>query len=227
MIRDPWPLMWTFDPTRRRYRKGNGSVEYSPCRYSMRYILPCTTPRSYCKSCYMKQQYTGGKIKAKQGQFDPTHVCDVCGDVIAGLNKLAYVEVTNRVGGMLTSKELCPDCAERLMEWLDGKDGEDYKSYIMQDTRKGEEIAAYWLNLFYSNPNVKPPKKRRKRKKTPLPPHHLLLSKEAKKARKEKAKQLAEAEAEAQAALEAARAIEPVELETVEQISETDSESIS
>lgn len=225
MIRDPWPLMWTFDLTRRRYRKGNNFVEYSPCRYSMRYILPCTTPRSYCKNCYMKQQYTGGKIKAKQGEFDPTHICDVCGEVIVGLNKLAYVEVTNRVGGMLTSKELCPDCAERLMEWLDGKNGEDYKSYIMQDTRKGEEIANYWLNLFYSNPNVKPPKKHKKKKKKPLPKHHNLLAQTegAKKARERKAR----LQAEAEAALEAANAIEPVELETIEHISESDSESVT
>ena len=50
------------------------------------------------------------------------HICDRCGAEISRIDTIVYSEVVNRLGGLLSTMELCPACAGQLNEWMNGTD---------------------------------------------------------------------------------------------------------
>ena len=58
----------------------------------------------------------------KPGEPKVIHICDRCGAEISHIDDIIYSEVTNRLGGLLSTAELCPACAGQLSEFLGGRD---------------------------------------------------------------------------------------------------------
>lgn len=123
MIKDPWPLEWIPFPTLHTAEVRFSTQEY--CRYSRRYNLPCATSRRKCRLCYMRQQGITDKTniyERPKGTPKVVHICDRCGAEISSIDGIIYNEVTNRMGGLLSTAELCPACAAQLSEFLGGTD---------------------------------------------------------------------------------------------------------
>lgn len=145
-IKDPAPLLWTgyTTPEAPRVGRENKHLTHAFCKYQLRYNFPCNTNRYDCKYCYMKQQ--------SLYSTEVIHICDVCGREFTGADKMAYVTVDNRYGGLLDKAEMCEDCSMMLLTWLKGEQlPEDYQLdadpvlpkpvYLSPKERKAKERA--------------------------------------------------------------------------------------
>jgi len=111
MIKNPWPLNWM--PASKTFKEHR--LERPFCIYSKRFNLMCFAPRKLCRTCLIKQE------SAKSA--DVIHVCDRCGYETTGADeKLTYLTLTNKNGGILATAELCEGCAKMIGEWLKDKD---------------------------------------------------------------------------------------------------------
>ena len=138
MIKDPWPMEWrpfaTYHESEVRF------MTHWYCEYSRRYTLPCATSRKKCRHCYMRQQGISDKTNTydrKEGEPKVIHICDRCGAEISHIDNIVYSEVVNRLGGLLSTAELCPACAGQLSEWLGGVD-------IQMEEVREDEYEGFW-----------------------------------------------------------------------------------